>query len=63
MDLPSGDLLTVASSGFTITGNDGPYTSTSRRPILPPCCARAYARFAATVDFPTPPLQLYTAKN
>ena len=40
----------------SILGCDGPYTSASSRPTRRPCCANAQARFAATVDFPTPPL-------
>src|SRR5579862_239038 len=39
----------------------GPYRSQSQRPVAAPCIWRATARFAATVDFPTPPLPLAMA--
>ena len=42
-------------------GNDGPYISRSRRPILPPLLERAHARFVAIVDLPTPPFPLAIA--
>ncbi len=34
----------------------GPYTSASSSPVLAPLAASASARFAETVDLPTPPL-------
>mmetsp|Transcript_26752 Transcript_26752/g.64175 ORF Transcript_26752/g.64175 Transcript_26752/m.64175 type:complete len:265 (-) Transcript_26752:69-863(-) len=52
---------TLSSSGVTIVGNDGPYTSTSKMPTLAPRDSRAKARFTAVVDFPTPPLHDDTA--
>ena len=42
-------------------GTVGPYTSASIRPTRAPVSARATARFAATVDLPTPPLPEPTA--
>ena len=38
----------------------GPYTSASIKPTRAPSFARAMARFALTVDFPTPPFPLAT---
>lgn len=42
----------------TSVGSDGPCTSASSRPTRPPMELSAKAKLAATVDFPTPPLQL-----
>ena len=50
----------LSSGSATSDGSDGPCTSASRRPTRPPSSASAKARPAATVDFPTPPLQLDT---
>lgn len=50
--------LTITSSRFsgeTIVGKLGPKTSASNIPTLAPIPANVYARFTATVDFPTPP--------
>src|SRR6476646_7810479 len=44
-----------------IIGMFGPYTSASMRPTLAPVKASAQARFAATVDLPTPPFPLLMA--
>ena len=57
-----------ARTRLNIVGTDGPYTSASIRPTrsgraaptLLASPASAAARFAATVDLPTPPLQLLT---
>ena len=51
----------IAFSLFINVGKDGPYMSASNTPTLLPYCYKANARFIATVDFPTPPLQLLTA--
>lgn len=45
---------------LTRVGRLGPYTSASSNPTEAPRAAREYARFTATVLFPTPPLQLLT---
>lgn len=44
-----------------IVGTDGPYTSASKTPTFFPKFFKLNAKFKATVDFPTPPLQLDTA--
>src|SRR6266545_1963022 len=44
-------------------GIEWPYTSASRIPTCFPSCASATARFAASVDLPTPPLPLQTAST
>jgi hypothetical protein len=43
-------------------GRLGPYKSASKIPTFKPSFCREKARFTATVDLPTPPLQLLTAK-
>mmetsp|Transcript_19583 Transcript_19583/g.60543 ORF Transcript_19583/g.60543 Transcript_19583/m.60543 type:complete len:295 (+) Transcript_19583:1405-2289(+) len=56
------DVLTRGSANGPISvGNEGPYTSTSHKPTFSPCAAQAHAKLTATVDLPTPPLQLDTA--
>mmetsp|Transcript_1254 Transcript_1254/g.3192 ORF Transcript_1254/g.3192 Transcript_1254/m.3192 type:complete len:203 (-) Transcript_1254:269-877(-) len=52
---------TMSSSGSTMVGSDGPYTSQSKIPTFAPSDWRAYARFTEVVDFPTPPLHELTA--
>ena len=52
--LVSGSITKTLTSGLTIVGRLGPYTSASKMPTLAPICARVYAKFTATVDFPTP---------
>src|SRR3989338_6040166 len=42
-------------------GRDGPWMSASKSPVLKPCWHKERANPAATVDFPTPPLQEETA--
>ena len=42
-------------------GRLGPYISASKIPTFKPSFWRENARFTATVDFPTPPLQLLAA--
>ena len=42
-------------------GIDGPYTSASNSPTFEPLDINVLASIAATVDFPTPPLQELTA--
>src|SRR5690606_10740216 len=56
--LPSGPCedCGFAPSTPNINGTEGPYISASSSPVLAPVFARARAKFAATVDFPTPPL-------
>src|SRR6266508_4143257 len=44
-------------------GIEWPYTSASRIPARCPSCDSATARFAASVDLPTPPLPLQTAST
>lgn len=44
-------------SGETIVGKLGPKTSASKIPTRAPIPASVYARFTATVDFPTPPCE------
>src|SRR6266508_2668946 len=44
-------------------GIEWPYTSASRIPTCFPSCASATARFADSVDLPTPPLPLQTAST
>ena len=44
-----------------ICATEGPYRSQSQSPTRAPVAAKATARFAATVDFPTPPLPDATA--
>lgn len=53
-----GDSVVPSSTGIL-----NPYISASNNPTFLPCCAKAIARFAETVDFPTPPLPLAIAKN
>mmetsp|Transcript_55076 Transcript_55076/g.112591 ORF Transcript_55076/g.112591 Transcript_55076/m.112591 type:complete len:201 (-) Transcript_55076:176-778(-) len=55
------DKPTLGSSTLVIVGKLGPKISASKIPTLPPNFAMLYARLTATVDFPTPPLQLDTA--
>ena len=52
---------TCASSTPNIFGTDGPKMSVSNNPTLYPNCAKAIARLAETVDFPTPPFPELTA--
>ena len=52
-----------AFSTANIFGIDGPKISASSKPTLYPCFAKAIARFALTVDFPTPPLPEATANT
>ena len=47
--------------GLIIVGKLGPYMSASKIPILSPNFCNEYAKLTATVDLPTPPLQLLTA--
>jgi hypothetical protein len=49
------------SSAPNISARLGPYKSQSHSPVRRPCDWNAAARFAATVDLPTPPLPLATA--
>mmetsp|Transcript_22287 Transcript_22287/g.47000 ORF Transcript_22287/g.47000 Transcript_22287/m.47000 type:complete len:203 (+) Transcript_22287:1197-1805(+) len=51
------------AGSVTSEGSDGPCTSASSRPTRAPLLARAHARLSATVDLPTPPLQLLTATS
>lgn len=44
-----------------MVGKLGPYKSASKIPTFFPYLNIENARFTATVDFPTPPLQLLTA--
>jgi len=58
LQLKSSGHLTICktrSSGETMVGRLGPYTSASNMPTLAPIPASEYAKFTATVDFPTPP--------
>lgn len=50
-------------SGETIVGKLGPKTSASKIPTRAPIPASVYARFTATVDFPTPPCEMWTKQN
>lgn len=43
-----------------MVGKLGPKTSASKIPTLAPIPASVYARFTATVDFPTPPWKKYS---
>src|SRR5688572_8555168 len=47
----------------TMRGMFGPYRSASSRPTRAPVRLKATARFRATVDLPTPPLPLATART
>ncbi len=60
LGFPSGDLNLDYSFAIKV-GTDGPYISASYRPTLFPNFYKANAKLIATVDFPTPPLQLETA--
>ena len=51
----------LASAVPKITCCDGPYISASTRPTFVPRRAKAMARFAVSVDLPTPPLPEPTA--
>lgn len=44
-----------------MVGKLGPYKSASNIPTFNPNLYMENAKFTATVDFPTPPLQLLTA--
>lgn len=57
----TGSMARTGAGGETMVGRDGPYTSASRMPTLAPIWASVSARFTATVDLPTPPLQEETA--
>lgn len=57
----SGSISNTAGWGLVIVGRLGPDTSASKMPTLAPIWASVYARFTATVDLPTPPLQEATA--
>ena len=50
-----------ALSGWIIVGKLGPYKSASNNPTDFPNFCNEKAKLTATVDFPTPPLQLLTA--
>ena len=51
----------VASTSPRMPGIEKPCTSASTMPTASPRSASATARFAVTVDLPTPPLPLVTA--
>src|SRR5215213_6663598 len=57
-------LFSTGGGEFTpiIRGMFGPYTSASRMPTRDPRAAIATARLVVTVDLPTPPLPLDTAR-
>lgn len=57
----SGGVFKVDSSFYNKAGTEGPYTSASNKPVLYPNLSKETAKFIATVDFPTPPLQEETA--
>jgi hypothetical protein len=62
LQLKSSGHLTICktrSSGETMVGRLGPYTSASNMPTLAPIPASEYAKFTAIVDFPTPPWSIW----
>jgi hypothetical protein len=57
----SGSWYKVVCSALIIVGKLGPYMSASNIPTLNPNFCNENAKLTATVDLPTPPLQLLTA--
>lgn len=58
--LPSSSAVSFMSSTPRIFGMSGPWISPSSTPTRKPSRARLSARFADTVDLPTPPFPLMT---
>ena len=65
--LTGGTIILSTSTGFwwmpSTWGMECPYTSASSTPTCLPLCANAMARLAVSVDLPTPPLPLQTART